>query len=52
MLESSWEAYATTLANASSDDEIAAIYNDLVKTLNIDTSLTANVIYGRDSRWV
>lgn len=50
MLESSWEAYATSLANASSDEEIQSIYNDLVKTLNIDTSLKANVIYGRDSR--
>lgn len=50
MLESSWEAYATALANASSDDEIEAIYKHLVKALNIDTSLTANVIYGRDSR--
>lgn len=52
MLESAWEAYATSLANASSDQEIEAVYTDLVKSLNIDTSLKANVIYGRDSRCV
>lgn len=50
MLESSWEAYATSLANAASDEEIESIYNDLVKTLEINTSLDANVFYARDSR--
>lgn len=50
MLESSWEAYATSLANANSDEEIESIYNNLVKTLSIDTSIPAKVVYGRDSR--
>lgn len=50
MLESSWEVHATSLANAASDEEIETIYKEIVKTLNIDTSLKANVVYGRDSR--
>lgn len=50
MLEASWEAYATKLANASSDEEVLSVYNDLVERLNIDTSLPGRVIYGHDSR--
>lgn len=50
MLEASWEAYATKLANAANDTEILSIYNDLVAKLAIDTSLPGRVIYGHDSR--
>lgn len=50
MLESSWEKYATDLANAETDDELVSRYNDLVKTLRINLSAPARVIFARDTR--
>lgn len=49
MLESSWEAHATTLANASHEELVQTIQG-LVKELGIDLSVPANVVVSRDSR--
>jgi phosphoacetylglucosamine mutase len=50
MLEASWEVYATTLANASSDEELLVEYENLVSTLNVNTEITPKVIFARDTR--
>lgn len=50
MLEQSWEVYATTLANAPTDDDLVAEYNALVEQLNISPDAPANVIFARDTR--
>ncbi|CAI5757006.1 unnamed protein product [Candida verbasci] len=49
MLESSWEKYATFLAN-SSIDELKKNIESLIDELNIDLSVTANLVIARDSR--
>lgn len=49
MLESSWEKYATDLANAS-HSELAGTVEKLVKELGIDLNTPANVVIARDSR--
>lgn len=49
MLESSWELYATILAN-SGYDELAAKFDELVAKLNIDLNTPASVVVARDSR--
>lgn len=50
MLESSWEAYATTLANARDDEQLVQAYNQLVKTLRVNLDAPARVVYARDTR--
>lgn len=50
MLEASWEAHATTLANARSTEELIDVIQHIVDILNIDTTRPAIVIYGRDTR--
>ncbi|KAF2760951.1 N-acetylglucosamine-phosphate mutase-like protein [Pseudovirgaria hyperparasitica] len=50
MLESSWEAYATRLANAKTDKELLAVYNKLEQDLDLGTNKTPKVIYARDTR--
>jgi phosphoacetylglucosamine mutase len=50
MLEASWEIYATTLANAPTDEQLVAAYDNLVTSLKIDSSKVANVIFARDTR--
>lgn len=49
MLESSWEQYATTLAN-SSHEELVPNIQKLVDELGIDLGVQAHVVIGRDSR--
>lgn len=49
MLEASWEVYAAELANAP-DNQLQAKVDSLVSKLNIDTSVRAHVVIGRDSR--
>lgn len=49
MLESSWERYATDLANAS-HSELADTVERLVKELGIDLQIPAKVVIARDSR--
>ena len=50
MLESSWEKYATMLANAGDDDAVVSVYNDIAKTLKVNLDAHANVIFARDTR--
>lgn len=48
--KSSWEAYATELANAANDQATLDVYNRLVKDLNIKTDAPAKVVFARDTR--
>lgn len=50
MLESSWEAYATDLANAASDEALVQTYQKLESALKIDLAVVARVVFARDSR--
>jgi phosphoacetylglucosamine mutase len=50
MLEASWEAHATTLANARDSAEFINAIQHIVDSLKIDISRPALVIYGRDTR--
>ncbi|KAL7267841.1 Phosphoacetylglucosamine Mutase [Rhizina undulata] len=50
MLEASWEEHATTLANAPTDIDLAAAYENLVTVLKVNTSTPARVIFGKDTR--
>lgn len=49
MLEASWEAYTTTLANAP-DSEVANVYRKLEVDLKVNPETPARVIYARDTR--
>jgi phosphoacetylglucosamine mutase len=49
MLENSWEAHSTELANAKNED-VAAVYNKLVEKLKINLETPARIIYARDTR--
>ncbi|KZT30572.1 phosphoacetylglucosamine mutase [Neolentinus lepideus HHB14362 ss-1] len=50
MLESSWEAHATTLANAPDTPAFLSALESLVKATKIDLSKPARVVYARDTR--
>ncbi|KAF2843386.1 phosphoacetylglucosamine mutase [Patellaria atrata CBS 101060] len=50
MLESSWEAHATTLANATSDEDLLRLYHKLETDLKIKGETQAQVIFARDTR--
>ena len=50
MLENSWEAYSTELANAKSDQELVQIYQKLETSQKIDPNTVARVIFARDTR--
>lgn len=50
MLEQSWEAYSTEVANAKSDEELVQIYSKLETSLKIKTDVSAHVIFARDTR--
>jgi len=50
MLEASWEAYATSLANAQNEEELVACYEHLISSLKINASTPAHVILARDTR--
>lgn len=50
MLEASWEAHATILANAPSTAAFLEALTALVKSTKIDLSKPARVIYARDTR--
>jgi phosphoacetylglucosamine mutase len=49
MLENSWEAYSTELANAK-DEDLLKVYKGLEEKLKINGDIPARVIYGRDTR--
>ncbi|KAK6533926.1 Phosphoacetylglucosamine Mutase, variant 2 [Arthrobotrys megalospora] len=50
MLESSWEAYGTALANAESDQAVYEYYTQLEQKFNIREGVVPQVIYGSDTR--
>ncbi|KZT02644.1 phosphoacetylglucosamine mutase [Laetiporus sulphureus 93-53] len=50
MLETSWEVHATALANAPTTDAFIEALNQFVKTLKIDLSKPAKIVYARDTR--
>ncbi|KAG2154794.1 phosphoacetylglucosamine mutase [Suillus clintonianus] len=50
MLESSWEAHATILANAPDSVAFVAAVDELVQTSKIDLSIPARVVFARDTR--
>ncbi|KAL8935360.1 MAG: hypothetical protein Q9216_005466 [Gyalolechia sp. 2 TL-2023] len=50
MLEESWEAYATMLANAPSDEGLADAYSRLIDECHINAEAKASVIFSRDTR--
>lgn len=50
MLEASWEVHATSLANAATTDALISALDNLVKTLKVDLSKPARVVYARDTR--
>lgn len=50
MLESSWEAHATTLSNAPTTEEFLSALDAFVKTTKIDLSKPSKVVYARDTR--
>ncbi|KAF4626515.1 hypothetical protein G7Y89_g11642 [Cudoniella acicularis] len=49
MLENSWEAYSTELANAK-DEDVVTMYRSLEERLKINKDTPARVIYARDTR--
>jgi phosphoacetylglucosamine mutase len=50
MLENSWEACSTELANAKSDEELVEIYSKLETSLKISADTSARVVFARDTR--
>ncbi|KAJ2556244.1 hypothetical protein EV175_002092 [Coemansia sp. RSA 1933] len=50
MLQQSWEAYCTDIANAASDADVAAVVAAVVEAEGIDMAQTARVAYARDTR--
>jgi Phosphomannomutase len=50
MLESSWEAHATTLSNAPTTEDFLKALDLFVQTTKIDLSKHARVVYARDTR--
>ena len=50
MLESSWENLATIMANATNASSLLQILDDIIATHKIDLSMSAKVIYARDTR--
>jgi phosphoacetylglucosamine mutase len=48
--QQSWEAYATSLANAPTDEAVWEIYNKLASDLKINNATKATVIFARDTR--
>jgi phosphoacetylglucosamine mutase len=50
MLEASWEAHASALANAESKQDLIGAIEAVVRSARIDLSKPARVVYGRDTR--
>ncbi|PKS10651.1 hypothetical protein jhhlp_002406 [Lomentospora prolificans] len=50
MLEQDWEAYATQLVNAPSDEKLVSEYKKLAEQLRVNLDAPAKVVYGRDTR--
>ncbi|KAF9480987.1 phosphoacetylglucosamine mutase [Pholiota conissans] len=50
MLEASWEAHATAVANAASTEAFIEALSNLIVNAKIDLSKPARVVYARDTR--
>ncbi|KAF9215188.1 Phosphoacetylglucosamine Mutase [Podila verticillata] len=50
MMEGAWEAHATALANAPSNEHLIDAIHSMVSILKIDLTKPANVVFGRDTR--
>ncbi|KAG0039536.1 Phosphoacetylglucosamine Mutase [Podila clonocystis] len=50
MMEGAWEAHATALANAPSNEHLIDAIHTMVSTLKIDLTKPAKVVFGRDTR--
>ncbi|OZJ04055.1 hypothetical protein BZG36_03563 [Bifiguratus adelaidae] len=50
MLQQSWEAYATSLANAADDAALVKYFEDLIQVAKVDVSKKPKVVYGFDTR--
>jgi len=50
MLESSWEVYATQLANAPNNQDVCAMLINIALKYNIDKTYIPRVYIGRDTR--
>lgn len=50
MLEASWEAHATVLANASTTGDLVSALETIVQATKIDLSKPSRVVYARDTR--
>ena len=50
MLEASWEAHASTLANAATTADLIEAIETVIRSARIDFSKPARVVYGRDTR--
>ncbi|ORX53627.1 Phosphoacetylglucosamine mutase [Hesseltinella vesiculosa] len=50
MLEQSWEAYATKLANSKTPETLAQATEEIIASQKINVDQPANVIYGFDTR--
>ena len=50
MLDPTWEAYATTVANAETATELLKALSQLVDSLKIDLAKPSSIICGRDTR--
>lgn len=49
-MQGSWEAYATILANAPSDQDLADAYEKLANDLKLNPEAEARVVFARDTR--
>ena len=50
MLDQSWEAHATTLANCPSTESLLSTFTTLATHLRIDLNAPASIAYARDTR--
>ncbi|KAK9719243.1 hypothetical protein K7432_004906 [Basidiobolus ranarum] len=50
MLEQSWEAYATELANASNEEELVKELEKIISVAKVDVTKPAKIVFARDTR--
>lgn len=50
MLEQSWEAHATALANCPTTDSLASTFTTLANHLRVDLNGPASIVFARDTR--
>lgn len=50
MLDSSWESYATLLANAVTEEDLILALDSIISSTKTDLAITPSVVYGHDTR--